>query len=714
MHPVHPLRRLPAHVVNGTTVSLGIGLVYLLFRECVDAQAAQLAICGAIYASLADVPDTPSRSWRQVLAAGVLGCTAALVILLLKPFTLALGAGIVLVVIVAMMTLAWGPRAGPISFAPVLAIVFTIGLPAGHDPLRTVGWHLSGMAVYLAWSLAVTTLLQPRYRSLALAAVLGTAARLLRSRASMLDGASGGETQSSALQHWVRDEAALAERLQTARNLLFPAAQTPRAQRESAVLLRVIDLRDILLASSLDLELMGNDAVARQIRAGLALELRRMADAVDASRTLLRGATTTQPSTCGEYTVERVFGSMQMPTDDARARLLPALANRLRHLNNHVDRIDALLRGEHEDLPLSRAELRQFVAPEDWPLRALFNHASIDSPVFRHAVRAALALGSAYYLALALPWTAHPQWLVLGVGVVLRGNLQQTLARRNARIGGTVLGCMIVLPLAHVPSPDALMLVFVIAAGLAHGFVVERYLVTAVAATIMALLQVHLVAPASGFPIGERLADTLLGALLAWAFSYVLPFWERRSLPQAIARTLKALQNYVGHALRTDADSGVAQRLARRRAYDTLGVVATALERSAFEPVRVRPPERELALLLDHGHRLMAHLSMIRLLLTHRSAELDRPEAAAALAAAKDALDASLTPDRPPDVPSPALQQLAQGMLPAEPPAQDPLPWLLWRLRVAVHDGSKAADAAREALARLTGRGASGAPTSGT
>jgi len=39
---------------------------------------------------------------------------------------------------------------------------------------------------------------------------------------------------------------------------------------------------------------------------------------------------------------------------------------------------------------------------------------------------------------------------------------------------------------------------------------------------------------------------------------------------------------------------------------------------------------------------------------------------------------------------------------------------LLWRLRVAVHDGSKAADAARAALARLTGRGASGAPTSGT
>ncbi len=365
----------------------------------------------------------------------------------------------------------------------------------------------------------------------------------------------------------------------------------------------------------------------------------------------------------------------------------------------------ALLCGEQEDLPLSSAELRQFVAPEDWPLGVLRNHASIDSPVFRHAVRAALALGCAYCLALLLPWTRHPQWLVLGVAVVLRGNLQQTLARRNARIGGTVLGCVLVLLLSYVSSPDLLMLVFVIATGFAHGFVVERYLVTAVAATVMALLQAHLVTPAIGFPIGERLADTMLGALLAWAFSYVLPFWERRSLPQAIARTLKALQNYVRHALRTDADCRVAQRLARRRAYDTLGVLATALERSAFEPARVRPPERELALLLDHGHRLMAHLSMIRLLLTHRSAELDRPEATAALEDAKNALQASLAPDRSAESPAPALGPLAQDMLPAEAPAQNALPWLLWRLHVAVHDGNKAADAARAALSRLAQRG---------
>ena len=74
------------------------------------------------------------------------------------------------------------------------------------------------------------------------------------------------------------------------------------------------------------------------------------------------------------------------------------------------------------------------------------------SPVLRHALRAALALGSAYFIALALPWASHPHWLVLGVAVVLRGSLDQTLARRNARVLGTLFGCVLVVALTHAGS----------------------------------------------------------------------------------------------------------------------------------------------------------------------------------------------------------------------------------------------------------------------
>ncbi|WP_163554929.1 FUSC family protein, partial [Klebsiella pneumoniae] len=96
-----------------------------------------------------------------------------------------------------------------------------------------------------------------------------------------------------------------------------------------------------------------------------------------------------------------------------------------------------------------------------WPLAALKAHLTLQSSVMRHALRSALALTLAYALGAALPWAAHPFWLMLSVAVVLRGNLEQTLSRRNERIVGTMQGCLLVLLLAQVNSVPLLSLCFV-------------------------------------------------------------------------------------------------------------------------------------------------------------------------------------------------------------------------------------------------------------
>lgn len=293
---------------------------------------------------------------------------------------------------------------------------------------------------------------------------------------------------------------------------------------------------------------------------------------------------------------------------------------------------------------------------------------------------------------------------MLSVAVVLRGNLEQTLSRRNERVLGTMLGCLIVLLLAALHSTTLLALTFLVAVGVAHAFVTVRYLVTALAGTVMALLQLYMADVGGGFAIAERLADTVLGALLAWSFSYVLPSWQRRTLPKTIERTLLALQAYAALALSPDGGDAIAQRLARRKAYDALGAVVAAVKRSTVEPERVRLPVRDLAALVDHGQMLMAHLSVVRLMLARASAELDRPEATTALRSSQAMLHACLSPQASAacnaEPPAPAGLEF----LPAEPPAHDLLPWLLRRLRVSIKEGQKIREAAATALAELDGR----------
>ena len=56
------LRGPPAYVLNGIAVGLGIGTIQLLFAVFADRHVAQLAVAGAVYASLADLPVRVERS----------------------------------------------------------------------------------------------------------------------------------------------------------------------------------------------------------------------------------------------------------------------------------------------------------------------------------------------------------------------------------------------------------------------------------------------------------------------------------------------------------------------------------------------------------------------------------------------------------------------------------------------------------------------------
>lgn len=703
---LRPWRLLPAYVINGIATAVGIGVIQLVVRELAGPHAAALVVSGAVSASIADLPNVPSRTWHRVGAAALLSVLGALAVDLLRPHPLLLGGVVAAVTFLAMMTLAWGARAGAVSFSPVLSMIFSMAVPPADHELSIAGWSACGGFAYLLWAIVASFLLQRRYRTLVLEATLRAAAQLFRSRADVLVSYRVLAGEAPPLRAWIGGEATLAERLQAARDLVYPAATSAHWQRNVGIVLRTIDLRDALLTSRLDVELLGSDQAGREILERAAKALRAVGVELDIAAEALRDGRAPQAAS-GEPSLEvgAAADELAMHPGDARARLLPVLQGRLDRLARDVTGIHDLLRGRLEALPLTREQLQSFVAPEGWPLRALRAHWRGDSLVLRHAVRMSLALGSAYYLALFLPWGAHPYWLVLSVAVVLRGSLGDTLARRNARVLGTVLGCLVVVALSRVPSEAFQSGIFLAALATAHAFVIQRYWLTATAASVMALLQSHAVNPAGGFAIAERVGDTFLGALLAWCFSYVLPSWERRSVPEAIARVLRELGEYAAHSLRAGSGDAVDERMARRNAYDSLAALGAALSRSRVEPRGVRLPIRKVAGLLDHSERFLAHLSLVRHSLARLDDAAELPRIESALADAVAALRLCMDLKSPDD--DVARRTAASGdagtgneleLLPAQPPTHDVVPWLSRRLSQLVGEAREIRAAARDSL----------------
>lgn len=700
------LSRVPAYIINGVLVSLGIGLVQVVaMRTAYFASSfpngAQFAVVGAICASLPHLPDRAGRAARRVLAGGVFGCLAEAVVLSLHDTRLGLGLAIPLLVFCAMLMLSWGSRAGPIAFAGVLGAVFSLALPTAADPLASAAWSLFGALVYAAWCYVSTLFIEARYRTLAVAACLRESARLLRARASVVTAPTIGGEPGALEAGLVAEEALLSSLLQSARDLVFHAHDHRDTRRATAVLLRIMDLRDLALASRLDLEMLGSDDVARGTRERLARGLLAIADGLDAAEVGLREGST---NLSGAWAIEAkrladsALDAIAVPEDDVRRPLLPIILNRLKHLADMVGRIHALLRLADVTLSVERAELRRFAQDEGWPLKVLRSNLSLGSSVFRHALRSALAVGCVFWLAHAMPWASRPHWLVLSVAVVLRGTVYETLSRRNARVLGTAIGCLVAVALVRLVPDPVLGVTFLVAAGMAHAFVSARYLLTAIAATVMALLQIHFASPSITSSVIERLVDTLFGAGFAWAFSYVLPSWERRNLPRAVARALTALQDYAETAL-TPSDVIAESRLARQRAYDELDSLRSILPRIGAEPARVRPPVRELSAFIERAQILLAHLSSVRLIMVRRREQLDRKSLDTALTEARAALRALLAVQvsaplsRPP--------QPSELDLPFEPPERQALPWLTRRLKIALYDAAKVGAEARVTLQKL-------------
>lgn len=699
-------RRLPAYALNGISVSLGIGFVQLLVGALASAAFAQAASIGAVLASLPHLTGRAVPTFRRTLVGGLLASAATLLVAVTADHPTLRGAAIALISFVALLGMAWGTRASPLVFSVTIGVIFSLARTSDEGALRLSLANACGVVLYSGWAFANARLLEPRYRVLAVFDALDAAAALLRARAVVLAEtypALDGEPGARFVQ--LSDEVRLAQALQTARDLAYPAATRPGGALQVAVISRIAELREIVLTSRLDLDLLGHDHAARFIRARLGVGLRKLSDCLQ--QLALAEQQAGVAPLHGQFALpdlpELMDAAELLEADDPRQRLLPVVAARLRYLRDEVDGIRGLLLGEVARASLSPSELLRYVADDDtWPLRVVREHLSLHSPVLRHALRSALAFSSVYVLAYALPWATRPYWFLLSVAVVLRGTLDDTLSRRNARILGTAVGCLVVTVLVPVAPDPWLKLTFVAAVGVSHAFVNVRYLLTAISATVMALLQAHFAAPNTTALIVERLLDTVLGALFAWAFSYVLPSWERRSLPAAIERTLEALRAYSRSVLVPAGPARAEQRLARQRAYDALAVVAAALKRSAAEPKSVRPPIEELVSALDHAQRLMAHLSSLRSLLERRAERLPSGETYPALAQARRTIDEQLgLVDAPRDM---RPREPSHAELPGTPVEQAPLPWLLRRLDASVHDASEAGAAARQALAQLRRR----------
>jgi len=635
------------HLENGLSVAVGVGLTGLCIGLALGFPAAVAAATGALCVSLPDRND-PLRLKAWLIGFGFL---STIVFTGLSSFarfsTPAFVAATIFTGLWCGLISAYGRWSLSVAMCSVLAFVFAMGQTfaspsdAGDHLMLTV----CGALFYAVYALLVGWILDDRGRRLLLAEAMHAFAAYLRAKAAVYNPDTTGPAAFHAL---IDAHATLADRLQVARDNLF-ARRSHRIQlKRIDTLIALLDAFETVLSSDADIEIL-RAAPHRELMWRLNQLVNEMADEVERLTLALRarhGHATPHPH------AEDVR-QLQAALEEARAAephdaALPALASTINKLvlaDSYIATLAVVLDDATPPSALAASlDLDLFRQATPRGAGLFFRQFRWHSPALRYAIRLALAMTAGLGLTLFFPRFAHANWVLLTIALIMRANYSVTRQRRWDRITGTLIGCALAVLFINTMPPAVLVVLIVLAVGTSHAYGLVAYRITAIGASISSLLLLHFVDPLVHPQFFERIVDTLIGAGLSWAFSYLLPSWERHDLPRTVKGLLDADAGFADAAL-TIIPAGQRYRLARKRAVDAVAQLSGAIRRLGDEPNANRRALAALGELLAANYLLASDLSSMPVLVKLRAKELDPPGAEAAIAATRARVVGLLKPD---------------------------------------------------------------------
>lgn len=616
------------HIENGLAVAICLAIVGIATGTLFGLETAVLVGTGALCVSVVDQPG-PLPGKLPVFVATIIATGA---ISLLAGF--AGGSVWQLATVVAVMSAgfalatAYGRTALVFGIAGVLSLVLGMAVRLGSpaEVLRHGALFVGGATSYAVLALIGAHLFDDRNRRMFLNEALLAFARYLYVRAQLYDPALPMPT---ALRDVIEAHGALMERLQAARNAIFAGRPNPRRRRWIGGMLALLDVYEAVLASDADWETL-RQAASGDVLAYFAALTRDLAHDMEGLARALVVPTAAVPSNRHVAALKALDAAFAAnPPTEMRASLRTtrdAIAVAVRH----VQLLAHIVAGRADRATaLPDANLTAFVQTADTRLATLRGHLTPTSPVMRYAIRLTLAMLAGYALTVAMPRYVHGGWILLTIALIMRANFAVTRQRRNDRIVGTLIGCAVAAVLVPLLPPTASLVLIIVAAGIAHAYATVDYRVASFAASVMALVLIHLLDPTE-FLLTDRIVDTLIGAGLSVAFSYLLPSWEWRDVPRLVGRLIDADRVFAAEALST-APVDQRYRLARKRALDNFTIVATTTRRLSSEPGVRQRQLASLNALLGANYMLASDLASVQGLLRARGREIKPDDARTAL-----------------------------------------------------------------------------------
>ncbi|TQK04370.1 MULTISPECIES: FUSC family membrane protein [unclassified Herbaspirillum] len=611
---------------TGVRIAIGVVGLTMLVYNVADMPTTMTVFLGALCTSLMDLPSPLRHKFNEMLA-GVLLCTLVMLLIsLCAPVPWLVGAMMVVVSFFASMMVVYGKKTMPLQFAALMVMTLSMEnqVPISAALANCV-LFLGGGLGYLAYSMVVSWFLRRRIKQQVLAEALFELARYLRIKADFYDVRHDLAAQFNQL---VRQQIVVADKQQASRDLILRDLYTKQDGLLVQVHLSMLELYEQVLSTHADYAFLRDHFGDKDVMIFLRDLANKTAEDIESIAYAITRKKASSPTVNYKAELRAIQYEMQQMAQPGPNRaseealtILRVTYNKIRDIIELIGQLHQATQNPVDPIPiLPGSDMTPFLTQQKFKFNMLLVNLRWQSPIFRFAIRVALAVTTGLWISSHLPYMAHGYWIVLTIVIILKPNFSATKQRMADRLIGTIIGCLITaLILRFVHNPMGLMAVLFAASVAAPAFTYVKYRYTAIAASVQILMLLNLLLPAGHQGVvSERLIDTVIGVVIATIFSYVLPAWEYRDLPKLLRNVLKASQRYLTASrdmLEGKVKDDFFYRVCRKGFMDSLAALISALVRMMDEPVTKHRAVKELNRFIVQNYLVAAHIAALRLML---------------------------------------------------------------------------------------------------
>ena len=298
---------------------------------------------------------------------------------------------------------------------------------------------------------------------------------------------------------------------------------------------------------------------------------------------------------------------------------------------------------------------------------------SLESPIWRHALRLAVVVPVVTLLVRELP-LERSYWVVVAAATVLRPEFGATFTRGTERAVGTAAGAALAgaIAVAFHPAGGVTVVLVGILAWLGYSLFPGSFAIGFAFITAVVVFLLNAISPDTLSTASARLVDTLVGGAFGLVVYAIWPTWSRGPAWRSVADLVAAERDYIDVVLVALRDGtrprGDGLRALARRARLTRTQAESIVARSESEPATRQIDVRRSQAALGALRRLVQSAHVLRL-----DVQEDRPRRAhPELGPVQSGLSEQLR-----------IVEARLRALPSESPRSTPLPDLRGRLSEA-------------------------------